>query len=407
MKTTRIRVSRSFRKPNLNSIAGWLSGAAGSLGLALGGCAAADPNPVSIDHIEVTQGIQTMLNQVPLVANKTTFVRVLVRANVASGTGSTSVGARLILDGLPAIEPIGVRTLVPSATGSDPRVLDEGFLFQLPNEATAAGLRSARVELVPADGAGAVVGANATISLRFGPSGAPPSLRFYGVRYGYHNVPTSAQAHLGLTSSVWSPLPFETFEAQRAGAEGMLPIASLSIDRLPDDPVGNFDCRFTGAPDNGGCAGYEDARPWAQALIDAAHPEGGAWIVVLQPERAGGHLGAYFASPRGNHVINFQADTMDIGSTLAHEIGHGLGLLHTFEDPNYPRPEGALGDFNALRATPTPELISGQDAAGNTTAFDTMAYSFRSWFSPYNYCRALAVTSGGRTLCPPRLDGWN
>lgn len=392
----------------------WLGAAAVALGLSATSCASyVDPaGPVSIDHIEITQGIQTFLNQVPLIAGKTTFVRVLVRANPGLGATPT-IGARLVVDGsAAALEPTGVRSLVPAAAGSDRRVLTDSFLFRLPEDITRAGFRSAHVELVP-DGASAAATplTNAGFDLNFRPSGASVALNVYGVRTRYHGVPTAAQARFGLTSSVWPERPFSVFEPQRAGAEGMLPLASLTISRLPGDPIGDLDCRY----DGNACAGYVDERPWAQGLIDREHPEGGTIIVILQPEIATGHSGYSFRSPRGNCVINLQADEVDVGATLAHEIGHCLGLPHTFEDPNYPRlngalgptSAGALGDFVALRATPDPVLIPGQDAAGNVTAYDTMDYGLNSWFSPYNYCRALAVTSNGRLLCPPHLDGWN
>jgi hypothetical protein len=101
---------------------------------------------------------------------------------------------------------------------------------------------------------------------------------------------------------------------------------------------------------------------------------------------------------------------------MAHEIGHALGMLHTFGsgmDPNYPRPGGrlvddpggGLGPFVGVRYTPTISLVVGQDAAGKDTAFDLMSYKSPAWYSPYNYCKALKVASGGAQSCPSTLQG--
>jgi hypothetical protein len=369
-------------------------------------CGSAPANPdAEIEGMEVTQGIQDQADRVPLLAGKRTFVRVYVRG---LGDDVPAVGARLdVVETSRTYAPINRTSIVPPVDGSHRDSLDDSFLFELAPEDTAAGARTLQASLVlppdRADDGDALLIQRA----QFGPAGDPIRLRLYGVRYGYHDVPESYQRRLGLASSTWPAPSRDLFEPQRAGAENMLPIASLAIAELPGDPVGDFACRYLGSETEGGCDGYQDARPWAEDLIDQQSPGGGAIIVILQPEQQGGHLGAWFMTDRGNHVINFQADTVDVGSTLAHELGHAFGLSHTFEDPRYPRADGGLGPFIGLRGTPTPSLVLGVDARGQTLAYDLMSYAFNSWISPYSYCRALQATAQGRWSCPTSVDHWN
>lgn len=375
--------------------------------------AACDPSPepgdVGIERVEVTQGIQNLLNQVPMIAGKTTYVRVFVRGNTEGGRTVPAVGARLTVDGGAAIAPIGRRSIVPPAAGSDPRTLDDSFLFELPRNVLDVGSHAMNVELVLP--AGATVSADANVDamfdLPFGPDGPSIEHRVYGARYGYRNVPPSLQTRVGLTDSTWPAPAWIAFEPQRLGAQAMLPVAGLSIDHLPTDAITEVDCAYMGDAASGGCSGYVAGVAWAERTIDDAFPTGGQTIVLLQPEAGNGHYGGQYVSPAGNNVINLQADTIDIGHTLAHEIAHSFGLVHTFEDPLYPRPDGALGPYVGVRPTPSLVLVSGDDAAGNVTASDLMSYEFGTWISPYSYCKALARISGGRLLCPNGVDGWD
>ena len=74
----------------------------------------------------------------------------------------------------------------------------------------------------------------------------------------------------------------------RRTAENALPLTRLSLaDLAPNAAWGSadIDCRAVrGADGTWGCAGYEDGRAWAANTIDARCPNGGCWIVLLQPE---------------------------------------------------------------------------------------------------------------------------
>jgi hypothetical protein len=170
-----------------------------------------------------------------------------------------------------------------------------------------------------------------------------------------------------------------------------------------------FDCRAV--QDTSGrwsCSGYSDAKNWETTYVDHLCPSGGCTAMMLQPEIDINHEdGTDWMSPAGNHVNNMQgeSDPTSQGDTLAHELGHSLGLVHTWEDPSYPRPDGGLGPYIALRYSPVLATVPGRDAAGATTSYDLMSYSRPAWFSPYSYCKALATQSGRSVTCPSGLVG--
>lgn len=379
---------------------------------------APEPGDVGIQNLEITQGVQNLANQVPLLAGKATFVRVYVRGNPEGGAAVPAVTATMTVDGGAALAPIGTASVVAPAGGSDPRSLADSFTFAVPAASLTAGRHRVHVELVLPAGA-AVSDPDNLVSdfeITLGPTGPvigePITMKVFGLRYGYTNIPPEYQTRLGLPSSTWPARPFADFEAQRDGAEQMLPVASLVIDPTPSIAPVLLDCAYD--PETGGCKGYVDARTWGQQQVDAMFPGGGETVVVMQPETTpGAFLGAHFVTPRGNHVINFQPDTAsDVGATLAHELYHALGIGHTatgldFLEMNYPRLDGSMGPYVGLRSRPALQLFPGDDATGTVRGFDIMSYQFPQWASPWTYCRGLATASRGTLTCPPRLDDWD
>ena len=382
--------------------------------LALVACdPAPEPGDVGIQNVEVTQGIQNVLNQVPLLAGRPTFVRVYLRGNTEGGAAVPAVTARMYIDGGAVLAPRGTASVVAPARGSDPRVLGDSFLFEVPTAELPAGAHRIRVALeLPA---GVTVSDPANLVSELDITMQPPQeMTVYGITYGYTNIPRAYQLRLGLTSSTWQPRPFTDFELQRDGAEQMLPLSALVVDPLPDTASPLFDCRYTGDDATGGCAGYEDARTWGTQVIDARFPAGGENLVILQPETTPGRfLGGHVGTGRRNGVINMQPDTsVYIGATLAHELFHALGVGHTAMpldgfDPKYPRPDGSLGAYVGLRSRPTLELYAGDTLAGAVAGYDIMSYRFPQWASPWTYCKALNAASRGAVTCPHLLDDWD
>ena len=108
---------------------------------------------LSADAMEVTQGIQNLANDTPLVAKKTTYVRAYARSN--SGPSASAVDAvlygtrnNLPLPGSP-LHPInGRRSLVTGAVYIR-SLRDSGWLFRLPDSWINAGSISLRLVVDP------------------------------------------------------------------------------------------------------------------------------------------------------------------------------------------------------------------------------------------------------------------
>lgn len=364
---------------------------------------------VAIDGVQVTQGIQTKDNAVPLIAGKRTFVRVFVRNTDRFAGPVFDVGASLTVDGESrTYEPLLAPTVTATGGGGDPGTLSDSFLFELDKAAIGTGRRYLSVTVTPPGG----MPAHRLLLVDFQDGGPARDLQVFGARYSYWNIPPAMQQQIGVPNSLWPARPIVAWESMRATAENALPVAHLTINEIaPTSSWGSvfFDCRAVQDPTGTwGCGGYVDARPWAEGQVDSRCPGGGCWIVVLQPEiDTTGHHGAHYVDGRGNHVINLQGESSPIeqGLTMAHEIGHGLGLPHTWDDPTYPRADGGLGPFVGLRSTPAFSLVPGESQTGQTAAFDLMSYQGPAWFSPHNYCRALADSSAGRITCPSGLTG--
>lgn len=108
---------------------------------------------LSVDGMEVTQAIQNLANDAPLVAQKVTYVRAYGKQ--LSGPDTPNVEARLAgtkngapLPGSPLAPVNGVRSL-KSGAGYDRARLNDGWYFQLPASWTNAGAVSLRVEVDP------------------------------------------------------------------------------------------------------------------------------------------------------------------------------------------------------------------------------------------------------------------
>lgn len=127
---------------------------AGSIGLyRLPFNASAIVRDLSAAGLEVTQGIQSMSNDVPLVANKTTFVRAY--GSEISGPNAVAVEAYLYgtrggapVPGSPRTPINGTRALATGGSYDRARV-DDGWLFQLPDEWTNAGAINLRLVVDP------------------------------------------------------------------------------------------------------------------------------------------------------------------------------------------------------------------------------------------------------------------
>ncbi len=370
------------------------------------------PGRVVLDGTEATQGIQTATGQVALIGGKPTYLRVYLHY-LNDGAPMAGVTGTVTLNGV-TVRSASAATLDTSPT--DRRSLAGSLLFRLPQAGIAAGTRAALLTVTPPRGSAITK----HIWLTFGTS---TSLRVIGLRYSYTNVPAALTHQLqasqpGLTVSAgnWQARPTSAWEPLRRLAENALPLTSLTIADDSTSAWGSktFDCNAAHDPntDQWSCDGYRDAKTWETAYADVLCPHGGCYVMLLQPEIDSGEDGTSWTSTAGNHVMNMQgeADPHNQGNTLAHELGHALGLGHadpqlSDADPNYPRSDGGLGPFVAVRSVPSLELVPGTNGHGTTIAYDLMSYKRPAWFSPYNYCKALAGLPGSHPVCSPGLVG--
>ena len=222
-------------RPRAYSVVG-LCVLAGGLVASTAACSPSSTTPGDywIDTVEETQGVQS-LGLVPLIANRTTFVRVTVRGNPSSAGVMPSVSASMTVDGA-SYAPINSATLVAARSNGQAGPqglahwsLNDSFVFQLQAGATTSGDHTAHVALASADGSpapspqptSAVADKARDVQLHFGPS---LDMQVYGVTYGYTNVPDPLQSAQHLGGTVWPARDRTAFDRMTPLATNVLPL---------------------------------------------------------------------------------------------------------------------------------------------------------------------------------------
>jgi hypothetical protein len=325
---------------------------------------------LKLDGAYVTQGIQTLGGDVPLLAGKDAYLRVFVTANEANSVAPL-VRARIFHGAALA----ATLTLSPGAT-SVPTVLNEELLSRSWNGAVPGSLiqpgLSIAVDVDPGnvipeadedDNAMPTGGAALAVEVR----SAPPFL----VRF----VPVE-QSTTGLIGDVSTGNIADYLDAPRV----LHPIVSVDADlRAP---------YTTTAP----ALEVDDANgSWLTILNElfalrvAEGSSRSYYGVVRTPYDLGvGGLG-YVGTPV---AVGWDRDLLDrtkllgASNVAAHEWGHNWGRLHSpcgtsgGEDPEYPYPGGTIGvsGFNVADA----RVVTRFSA-------DIMSYCDFPWISDYTY----------------------
>lgn len=405
-----------------------------------------DPYNIEVTGVEISQGIQNLGNEMPLVAGRSTIVRVYARST--SGQSVPNVRARLFVSGswdyptepLPdggaqgagggfglilESEPI---TVLPD--GGSRLELGDSFLFEVPLGVPNGILSPAKLT-IQAEVNWAFLGGELNSGDNLSPEIVRPlhvadSLKFHFVPVHLHEPAPDADTEVDPDSEV-----FEHFFLQ--GAKD-LPIALTALRHLP------------ARMENSGLVLSWQGIP----VVPLEHDQGTEWNLrrsadrtavnerikavklmsddpnrifygMIHVDAAAGSFSGWANQGVAWGVMNPQASVtspwrLTGGMTLAHESGHRKGLAHMLcsgseasgggVDPNYPWPvsdtspcsladisaEGYYGldVYHGILGHDEPIVISNDPSEAQPhRGFPLMGYKSPQWVSPYEYCKMM------------------
>ena len=356
--------------------------AGGSASAAVTYAAAAATLNLRIDGWQLTQGIQTGDNGIPLIANRDGYLRVFVVAN-ETNRATPRVRVRLYRNG-----NLSRTFLIPAPGGSTPtqradEPLAASWNVKIPRDLIAQGLEV----LADVDPDNEIVEQDEDDN-RFPVSGtaAAPQVRtapVLGVRF----VPVRQQAS-GLTGDVSDANRGRYLELTRKlyplpGTDGDVHAVYTTATSEPLQP--------------GNANGAWGTVLGELELLRVAEASGRSYYGVVRLDYSSGLAGVGFI---GVPTAMGYDDPGDRARVVAHELGHTWGRDHTPScgppevDPTYPYPGGGIGVYG---------LDVGQEILKPPTVPDIMGYCGDPWISDYTYeavrtFRAqsgVVMTSGG------------
>jgi hypothetical protein len=350
----------------------------------------ASPTPggnvdLTVDHIEAVQVVQDDTNSVPLVANKTTLVRVFVKVGGAKGPVGNVTG---VLHGSPG--GAGDVTVQPNYPITAPLALDRSdpthsLLFLLPPELTADGTYPLEVTVNPDKTVPETDYTNNTYSKQL-VFIEKPTLRVGYVRVGYKPP--------GAAAFAWPTGPLQEYSGFM---HAIFPIADKDkgIQYYPEP----YEIRVT-RPLTRSVEHLSFA--WSvRALYDMMSADKPDQLVAWLPDDPSIGMGG-MAEPTTEFDVPHVVVALDrptyqesAQNTLAHEIGHNLGLKHTAthdpapcsfaenHDPSYWGYSDGKGTAHEIGYDSRNDwLVSPND-------YDVMTYcaATNTWISPFHYKR--------------------
>jgi hypothetical protein len=321
-----------------------------------------------IEGLYLTQSVQSRTGRVPLVRDRSAFLRVFVVAN-QSNTARPGVRLRFLRDGAVIRE-----ITIPAPRSSTPTSVDEGAVQSSWNTQVEASLVRPEVSVrADVDPGNAITESNESdnsfpasatpqaLSVR---AAAAAAIRFVPVL----QTTTGLQGSAGNTSSLVEP------------ARRMYPLQSVQTDvhavYTTSGPLEH---------DNGN-------NQWNQILSEiealrVTENSNRTYYGMVKLDYSEGIVGVGFVgdisagSPRA--ALGWD-EPSDAGRVVAHELGHTWGQLHTpcggpeGIDPDYPYPSGNIG-------------VYGYDLTGGSvkppSSSDIMGYCPNPWISDYIYQR--------------------
>ena len=350
------------------------------------------PAKLSCDGVEVTQAIQNMNHDIPLVARKRTVVRVYLSANAAAPVAVQGVlKARRLPNGpWRSVRSLGPATIDPAENGQlrlKREQESKSLNFLLPETVCPPGFTEVRVVLLHQTGpfAALKVPANARRKVRFQLT-PPLRVRILGVRFQGGNPPVSMAP---------SALDYTLIQSW---LERTYPVASVEWSQaVVDAPQAwPFDASIINTFVRGirtiDVLGGVDARTHYYGLVSDGG--GGFFMRGLASGIPGGPDPSTVASgPTGPNTWGWDIDGSYGDWYTGHEFGHTYGRFHAefcgagggapypFVNGQLSNADGAFAGFD----TGDPSQGLPMRALPGTIWHDVMTYCTFQWLSSFTY----------------------
>lgn len=308
---------------------------------------AADPllRDLAFAQWEVTQGVQNLVHDVTLVANKTTFVRVFGQ-QLSGGQRATTVEAALRgyrgAQELPGSPLAPVKNVTQSLRANEAYMrqdADEGWLFRLPQSWTDAGTLTLQVEVDPRE---LYADSNRDNNWNQGPVTFRPSRRACAVFIPILTDDPLPQAignphfppMVDQVKNLWPIAGIMSFQQSPPLTEGGGPfemeddyskvLAAVEQRWLMSDPP-------AACPENARYFAVGMVHPYATGPYrglgagPASAPHVASWVQIPDPDR-------YYNPQDVNYpaalIVGANPGKISYGTILAHELGHNAGRQH-------------------------------------------------------------------------------
>jgi hypothetical protein len=354
---------------------------------------AAPPQRVSVEGVEIVQAVQDGANQVTLVAEKATVVRIYLRAE-----GAVALQARGQLQVSRAgVAPVvvasqNVATVDPADNGDLLKKRNNttlGLNFVLPAQLTTAGKSDVRLISASDAQSGAPLDLNPATPQSFEFKAGPPlRLRLLGIRYRKPGstqtfVPTQRDVDMIFSWLVRAyPVPRLVATYAVIDSNSTWPFESTDV---------NLQLAAVRAAD---MAGGGDPRTHYYGLVAdnnfTQFMRGSASGIPQTPDPT-----VVASGPTGTHTWGWDFDGSYGDWYTAHELGHTFGRFHpgfcngnSSNDPSFPYPNGQLtGSSPAYVGFDVGDANIGAPVAAlpGTDWHDLMTYCSNQWLSAYTY----------------------